>query len=539
MVIIMSLLEIKELTHTYGDNRLYRNAEFTLNKGEHIGIVGPNGAGKSTLIKICMGEVVPDTGQVLWQSGVSVGCLDQYADIDQRLTLEDFLKSAFEELYQTEDEMMRLYEQAQGEDAAEKLSRAAACQEHLERHDFYSVDTRIAQVAGGLGLSGLGLERPIAEMSGGQRAKAILGKLLLEKPDVLLLDEPTNFLDQEHISWLAEYLADFPGAFLVVSHDYAFLERVAGRICDIDNERLTKYYGSYSEFLKKKAMLREDYVRKYTAQQREIRKTQEFIRRNIAGRKSRMAKGRRKQLERMDKLEALSQKEIRPSFCFPALPLTNTEHLCVKRLTVGYHCPVLSGISFSVTGGQKVAVTGFNGIGKSTLLKTLTGVLPVMKGEFGFSDQVVTGYFAQEPEWQEKDDGHSVPSESSASGRTPIQIVSDACPDRSVKEVRRLLARCGISDRHAAQPVGTLSGGEQAKVKLCLMTLVSCNFLILDEPTNHLDVLAKEALKEALQKFPGTVMLVSHEEEFYKGWVQKVIRLEKCESGAEDGKWNI
>lgn len=516
----MSLLEIKELTHTWGDVRLYKNAEFTLNKGEHIGIVGPNGAGKSTLIKICMGEVVPDAGQVLWQSGVSVGGLDQYADIDQRLTLEAFLKSAFAELYQTEKEMMRLYEQASGEDAAERIKRAAACQERLESHDFYSVDTRIAQVAGGLGLSELGMERLIGKMSGGQRAKAILGKLLLEKPDVLLLDEPTNFLDQEHISWLAEYLAGFPGAFLAVSHDFAFLERIAGRICDIDNERLTKYYGSYSEFLKKKAMLREDYVRQYAAQQREIKKTQEFIRKNIAGRKSRMAKGRRKQLERMDKMEALSGKEIRPSFRFPPLPLTNTEHLCVKRLAVGYHYPILSGISFSVTGGQKVAVTGFNGIGKTTLLKTLTGALPAMKGEFRFSEQVVTGCFAQEPA-------------SFASGRTPIEIVGDACPDRSVKEVRRLLARCGISEKHAAQPVGTLSGGEQARVRLCLMTLVSCNFLILDEPTNHLDALAKEALKEALQEFPGTVLLVSHEEEFYKGWVQKVIHLETCQKGTE------
>lgn len=509
----MSLLEIRELTHSFGDNTLYRNAELTLNKGEHIGIVGQNGTGKSTLIKICTEQVMPDAGRIIWQSNISIGYLDQYAEIDHSLTMKDFLKSAFSKLYRIEEEMNLLYEQV-AEGKMEYLERAAYFQEELEMHDFYSIDTQIEQVANGLGLLAIGLDRPIEQMSGGQRAKVILAKLLLEKPDVLLLDEPTNFLDKEHVTWLADYLSGLENAYMVVSHDFAFLDRIANRICDIDNNAITKYYGTYSEFLKKKTLLREDYIRQYSAQQKEIKKTEEFIRKNIAGRKAKMARGRQKQLDRMEKMEALDQKEIKPYFHFPELPLTNTEHLLVKQLSVGYHYPVLSGIDFSIKGGQKVVITGFNGIGKSTLLKTLIGQIPSMQGYYKFSEQVTLGYFEQDLVWQEE-------------SKPPIQIISDVYSNMVVKDIRKHLARCGISSKHAMQPIGTLSGGEQAKVKMCLLTLTPCNFLIMDEPTNHLDVQAKESLKAALMGFSGTVLLVSHEEAFYKEWAQRIINVEK------------
>lgn len=503
----MSLLEVEGLTHAFGDNLLYRNAGFTLNKGEHIGIVGQNGAGKSTLIKICTGQIVPDAGRVIRHPKISVGYLDQYAEIEKDITMEAFLKSAYKRLYRMEQEMFLLYEKAADDENALKL--AAKYQEQLEIQGFYDIDTRIGQVVSGLGLSAIGLARPVGQMSGGQRAKVILAKLLLEKPDVLLLDEPTNFLDKEHIAWLSDYLAGMENAFMVVSHDYDFLEKIANRICDIDNKTIAKYYGTYSEFLRKKTLLREDYVRQYAAQQREIKKTEEFIRKNIAGIKSKMARGRRTRLERMEKMEAPEEKEITPRFQFAALPLTNVEQLRIKRLAVGYQYPVLSGLDFTVRGGQKVVISGFNGIGKSTLLKTLVGELAPMQGSFWFAEQVVIGYFAQDLAWEDET-------------RTPIQAVADAYPDMVMKEIRKNLARCGISDKHAAQPLGTLSGGEQAKVKMCLLMLTPCNFLILDEPTNHLDVRAKEALQTALSEFSGTVLLVSHEEAFYKGWARKV-----------------
>lgn len=419
-----------------------------------IGIVGQNGTGKSTLIKICTEQIIPDAGRVVWQSNISVGYLDQYAEIEQGMTMQSFFKSAFLRLYQLEQEMTQAYEKAAMGDM-EYLDLAVKCQEQLEIHDFYSIDTQIEQVANGLGLMAIGLDRPIGQMSGGQRAKVILAKLLLEKPEVLLLDEPTSFLDKEHISWLSEYLSGLDNAFMVVSHDYAFLEKIANRICDIDNDVIIKYYGTYSEFLRKKMLLREDYVRQYSAQQKEIKKTEEFIRRNIAGRKSKMARGRRKQLERMEKLEALEQKEITPYFHFPAEPFTNTEHLLVKRLSVGDHYPVLFNIDFSIKGGQKVVITGFNGIGKSTLLKTLTGNISPKNGCYRFSDQVTIGYFEQELVWEDV-------------AKTPIEIVSDQYPDMVTKEVRKSLAQCGISSKHAIQSIGTLSGGEQVKVKLLI-----------------------------------------------------------------------
>lgn len=509
----MSLLEIEGLTHSFGENVLYKNAGFTLNRGEHIGIVGQNGTGKSTLIKICTEQIMPDSGRVIWQPNLTIGYLDQYAEIDHSITMKDFLKTAFTKLFEIEAQVMQLYEKAADGDL-KSLELAAHYQEQLETHDFYSIDTAIERVANGLGLLAVGLERSIAEMSGGQRAKVILAKLLLEKPDVLLLDEPTNFLDKDHVTWLAEYLSTLENAFLVVSHDFDFLDRIANRICDIDNDTITKYYGTYSEFLRKKTLLREDYIRQYSAQQKEIKKTEEFIRKNIAGRKSKMARGRQKQLDRMEKMEALDQKEIIPHFQFPVLPLTNTEHLLVKNLAIGYHYPVLSDIEFSIKGGQKVVITGFNGIGKSTLLKTLIGQIPPIQGYFKFSDQVTFGYFEQDLSWSQPE-------------QTPIQIISNAYSDMVIKDVRKHLARCGISSKHAMQAIGSLSGGEQAKVKMCLLTLTPCNFLIMDEPTNHLDVQAKEALKEALNAFAGTVLLVSHEEAFYRDWTQRVINIEK------------
>lgn len=507
----MSLLEITGLTHSFGDHILFRDADFVLNKGEHIGIVGQNGTGKSTFIKICTDQINPDAGHIHWQPKITIGYLDQYALLDKAQSMQDFLKSAFFRLYQLEEKMTELYTQTANGDS-NKIILAAQYQEDLERNDFYQIDTRIEQVAAGLGLAAVGLERAIEELSGGQRAKVILAKLLLERPDVLLLDEPTNFLDKEHILWLSEYLSTMQNAFMVVSHDYDFLEKISTRICDIDNEKIKKYYGSYLEFRKKKASLREDYIRQYSAQQKEIKKTEEFIRKNIAGRKSRMARGRQKQLARMDKLEALEQKEIKPYFQFASLPSTKTEHLKVKNLSVGYHYPVLANINFSITGGEKVVITGFNGIGKSTLLKTLIGQIPVLDGQFHFSEQVAIGYFEQDLHWQD------ITS-------TPIQIVSNAHPTLALKDVRKHLARCGISNKPAMQAIGTLSGGEQAKVKLCLLILSPCNFLIMDEPTNHLDIQAKDSLRTALSEFAGTVLTVSHEEAFYNGWADRIIKL--------------
>lgn len=509
----MSLLDIKDLSHSFGDKQLFKETEFQLNKGEHIGIVGPNGAGKSTFIKICTGQITPDSGQIFRHPAASFGCLDQYAQMKENITISDFLKSAFQSLFIKEEQMNLLYSKAAAGDE-KALPAAARLQEQLELHDFYQIDTRIEQAAAGLGLLTIGLECPVEKISGGQRARVILAKLLLEQPSVLLLDEPTNFLDKEHVSWLADYLSGLPSAFLVVSHDNEFLEQSVNRVCDIHNGRLTKYYGTYSDFLKKKTFLQEEYIRRYSFQQKKIKETEEFIRKNMAGRKSKMARGRKKQLNRMERMENLDVTENRPCFNFSQLPVTNADHLSVRHLSVGYQYPLLSGLQFSAKGGQKIVITGFNGIGKSTLLKTLTNQIPALDGSFSFSEQVTIGYFEQDLIWDD-------------TTRTPLQIVSDCYPSLPIKKVRQHLAQCGISSRHAGQEIGSLSGGEQCKVKLCLLTLKPCNFLIMDEPTNHLDAAAKEALKNALKNFTGTVLVVSHEENFYRGWVDRMIQIQK------------
>ena len=509
----MSLLDIKDLSHSFGDKQLFKETEFQLNKGEHIGIVGPNGAGKSTFIKICTGQITPDSGQIFRHPAASFGCLDQYAQMKENITISDFLKSAFQSLFIKEEQMNLLYSKAAAGDE-KALPAAALLQEHLELHDFYQIDTRIEQAAAGLGLLTIGLECPVEKISGGQRARVILAKLLLEQPSVLLLDEPTNFLDKEHVSWLADYLSGLPSAFLVVSHDNEFLEQSVNRVCDIHNGRLTKYYGTYSDFLKKKTFLQEEYIRRYSFQQKKIKETEEFIRKNMAGRKSKMARGRKKQLNRMERMENPDVTENRPCFNFSQLPVTNADHLSVRLLSVGYQYPLLSGLQFSAKGGQKIVITGFNGIGKSTLLKTLTNQIPALDGSFSFSEQVTIGYFEQDLIWDD-------------TTRTPLQIVSDCYPSLPIKKVRQHLAQCGISSCHAGQEIGSLSGGEQCKVKLCLLTLKPCNFLIMDEPTNHLDAAAKEALKNALKNFTGTVLVVSHEENFYRGWVDRMIQIQK------------
>lgn len=509
----MGLLKVENLSHSFADKVLYENGAFNLFKNDHMGIVGQNGAGKSTLMDIIIGKTIPDEGSIKWQSNVKIGHLDQYADVDRELKVADYLQLAFSKLFEIEKRMTNLYEESAISGNEELLLQAAECQEQLEIHDFYSIESTINKIVVGLGIDVIGVNREMKVLSGGQRAKVILAKLLLEEPNVLLLDEPTNFLDKEHVEWLANYLTGFSGAFIVISHDYEFLEKIATCICDIEFGTIKKYHGKYSEFLKQKEHLREDYVRQYGAQQKKIKETEEFIRKNIAGINTKMAQGRRKHLERMERLTEPSFTH-KPTIKFKEVPLASHKVLTVNQLSVGYDCPLLSHLNFSILGNQKIVINGFNGIGKSTLLKTLVGMNSSLAGGFQFSPQVKVGYYEQDLVWEN-------------GFLTPIQVVSDAHPKLTVKEIRRHLAQCGVNDKHVTQGIATLSGGEQAKVKLCILTLKTVNFLIMDEPTNHLDVEAKEALKEALIKFEGTVLLVSHEEKFYRDWTDKVISIEQ------------
>ncbi|MGO0907453.1 ABC-F family ATP-binding cassette domain-containing protein [Clostridioides difficile] len=509
----MSLLKVNNLSQSFMDKSLYEKADFDLFKGEHIGVVGQNGVGKSTLIKILLGEVIPDTGEVKWQPNIKIGHLDQYADINRDTTISLYLHTAFQDLYTIEKEMNLLYQESAMSGNEQQLIKASTYQEQLIASDFYSIDNEINKVANGLGLDSIGMNRVIGELSGGQRAKVIMAKLLLSNYEVLLLDEPTNFLDKEHVEWLANYLNTFRGAFIVVSHDFDFLEKISTGILDIEFGMVKKYYGKYSEFLKQKSHLREDYIRKYQAQQKKIEKEEIFIRKNKAGVNSKIARGRQKQLDRMEKI-APPNFTGKPCIQFAEIEMSAQNSLTVTNLEVGYYYSLLPKLNFSVNAGQKVVITGFNGIGKSTLLKTLVKYIPCISGNFIFSDQIKIGYYEQDLKWEN-------PTE------TPLQIMADKYPKLSTKEIRRSLAKCGVKEEHVSRSVSTLSGGEQSKVKLCCMMLSPCNFLILDEPTNHFDAETKDALQNALKQFKGSIILVSHEEKFYKGWIDKVFNIEK------------
>lgn len=276
----MALLEVEHLTHTFGDKQLYKDASFDLYKGEHMGIVGQNGTGKSTLIKILLKEILPDKGIIKWQNNITIGSLDQYAIVDEKKTIFDYLRTAFENLYQIEHDLGKLYEQMAEQYTESILNKVSKYQELLEERNFYGIDSTIQKVASGLGINAMGMESQLKNLSGGQRAKVILAKLLLQNPEILILDEPTNFLDKEHVEWLSEYLQTFKGAFIIVSHDFDFLEKVTTCICDIEFNTIRKYKGNYSSFLKQKGELREEYIRQYNAQQKEIKKLEEYIAKN-------------------------------------------------------------------------------------------------------------------------------------------------------------------------------------------------------------------------------------------------------------------
>lgn len=329
----MELLQVKDLTYAVPDKQLYENSSFTLRSNEHMGIVGKNGAGKSTLLKMLLGDVLPDEGVITWNPAATLGYLDQYIDMDQSLTINEFLTLAYQELFNTEKEMLKLYEKYGESGDDQLLTRAATYQEQLEIKGFYQVENDINKAITGLGINDA--DQTLSSLSRGDQIKVILAKLLLEKPSVLILDEPTNYLDQEHIEWLTDYLNAFENAFIIVSHDTNFLSNIATCICDIDFGSIKKYHSNYTDFLKQKAHLSEAYQSQFDAQQRKIKETEAFIQKNIAGIKTKMAQGRRKHLEKMDRLKE-PEKKIKSNFSFKLMPQSSPNVMTIDELTVGY-----------------------------------------------------------------------------------------------------------------------------------------------------------------------------------------------------------
>ncbi|WP_430606707.1 hypothetical protein IGJ55_002896 [Enterococcus sp. AZ170] len=495
----MELLQVKGLTYAVPDKQLYEDSSFTLRSNEHMGIVGKNGAGKSTLLKMLLGTVLPDDGVIIWNPTATLGYLDQYVDMDQSQTINEFLTSAYQELFDTEKEMLKLYERYGETGDDQLLSRAATYQEQLEIKGFYQVENDISKAITGLGISDA--EQTLETLNRGDQIKVILAKLLLEKPSVLILDEPTNYLDQEHIEWLTDYLNAFENAFIIVSHDTEFLSNIATCICDIDFGTIKKYHSNHTEFLKQKAHLAEAYQSQFEAQQRKIKETEAFIQKNIAGIKTKMAQGRRKHLEKMDRLKE-PEKKVKSNFSFKLMSQSSPNVLTIEELTVGYKERLLTVRDFQLKKGEKIVITGADGLGKSTLVKTLLSMVPAISGKSQFSPQVAVGYHSQEIEWENTE-------------WTPIEALANIYTRLTYEDVRRELAKCGLKREIASKNLYMLSGGEQSKVKLCDLTMQPSNLLILDEPTNHLDVDSRKALQDALKAFRGSVLLISNDEQFY------------------------
>ncbi|MCX7772540.1 MAG: ATP-binding cassette domain-containing protein [Clostridia bacterium] len=517
----MSLLNVEKLSHGFGDKAILKDISVRLLKGEHVGLIGANGAGKTTFLNILSGKLLQDEGTLLWANDIRTGYLEQVAYLED-LTIRQVLQGAYAPLYKLEKEILDISEKletAESDDMDRMVRRLGWLQDELDRSNFYRIDGLIEDAAGGLGLLALGLDTPVSLLSGGQKTKVTLARLLLEKPDILLLDEPTNYLDTEHIRWLSAFLADYPGSFILVSHDLKFLNSVTNVIWHIEFNQLKRYPGNYEKFLKLSEQNREQYLQDYTRQQALISKMEDFIQKNMARASTTgRAKSRLKALEKLDRLDK-PQIVKKPAVVISEARESDKIVFETLELEVGYDKPLLPLLDLRLERGQKVAITGFNGIGKTTLLKTLLNLIPARNGLISFGDFVHTGYFAQE--------------EKKASPETALELIWRAFPKLSQQEIRKRLALMGLTQEHIMMPVKSLSGGERAKVRLCQLMLKPSNFLVLDEPTNHLDKDIKQVLADALQAYRGAVLVVCHEEAFYKDWVDTVWNLEKLRQNAK------
>jgi ATPase subunit of ABC transporter with duplicated ATPase domains len=511
----MSLLTVEDLTHSFGDRLLFKNVSFRLLDGDRVGLVGANGVGKSTMMNILTGQLLKDSGKVEWTPRVNYGYLDQHTKLTPGKTIRHILQDAFLPLYEQEKDMMAITDKmgdATPEELEVLLEQMGEIQDRLENSGFYLLDVKVEEMAQGLGLSAIGLDRDVASLSGGQRTKVLLAKLLLEKPTVLLLDEPTNYLDVEHIDWLKNYLKDYPYAFLLISHDTDFMNDVVNVIYHLEFTKLTRYSANYEKFLAMAEMNKSQHLDAYEKQKDFIKQQEDFIQRNKArASTSGRAKSREKQLDRIERIDR-PESAMKPTFVFKEARASGKVVFEAENMEIGYSSALLPKMNVTIERGDKIAIVGCNGVGKSTLLKTIIGKIEPFSGKSFRGDYLFPAYFEQEVK---------------AGNITPIDDVWNEFSHMTQNEVRGALARCGLKNDHITRPLNKLSGGEQAKVRMCKLLMRESNWILFDEPTNHLDVAAKEELQRALMEYKGTVLLVCHEPDFYEGWVTKVWDVEE------------
>lgn len=510
----MSLLVVKGLNFSYTDADIYRSVDFALQQGDHATLVGPNGSGKSTFMKLIAKKLTPDSGTIEWMPGIRYAYLDQQLEVEKDQSISSYLYGAYHDLFNQEKKMNEIYEEAAKENDITQerlLLRAEAIRENLELNNFYQVETEINNVVMGLGLGSLDLSLSLSRLSGGEKAKVYLAKILLEKPDVILMDEPTNFLDKVHIDWLEGYLNTFKGSFIIISHDQEFLRAVSGVVYAFENHNLVRYKGNYDYYLSQKDLRFEQERKNYEKQQEYIKRTEIFIKKNLTrASTTKRAQSKRTQLSKID---VLDKPTVQHSVYinFPFSKNLGTRTLIIKNLEIGYDGkPLLEPLSYELLNNERVEIVGKNGVGKTTLVKTLLGMIPSISGSFIFGPSVEINYFSQE--------------EDIDLSKNAVDYIHSYYPDMEKNKVMSTLAPLGVRGDLAMKPLSELSGGELERVRLSLMTLKKSNFLILDEPTNHLDKLTKVALHQAIDSFPGAVMIVSHEKGFADDLVDYVIK---------------
>ena len=526
------ILACNHIFKSFGETTILKDASFHINEGERVAMVGINGAGKTTMLRIIMGEYDADEGEVIHGKNTTIGYLPQQQGYHSDLSIYEELLAVKKDVIDLDRQIRQLEEKMSslsGPELEQTLNQYHRLQTTFENGDGYTYKSKVLGVINGLGFGGEAMHQCINHLSGGQKTRVALGKLLLTEPDLLILDEPTNHLDMESIQWLETYLINYKGSVLVVSHDRYFLDRIAQKIVELDHGKVTSFKGNYSDYSVKKAALRETLIHQYYNQQQQIRHQEQVITklRQFNREKSiKRAESREKMLNKMDRLEKPVEYEKNMSFSPEPSCLSGKDVLSVTDFAKSFgEKHLFSHVDFEIKRGEKVAIIGQNGTGKTTLLKMINGMVPVDEGEAVTGSNVEIGYYDQE---------HSVLHPE----KTIFQEIQDDYPDLNHTQIRNVLAAFLFTGDDVLKPIHQLSGGEKGRVSLAKLMLSKANFLLLDEPTNHLDITSKEILETAINNYTGTVLYVSHDRYFINKTATRILDLTHEQILSYDGDYN-
>ena len=515
------ILALNNVSKAFGTDVILKNISFHIEEKEKVAIVGVNGAGKSTLFKIITGELSLDSGEVIMPKSATMGYFSQSLEIDSSKTIYGELLTVFEPIMLMEQQLRDMEAQMShksGDDLENLMTRYSELSHKMEEMDGYSYQSRLRGVIKGLGFSEEESSQTINELSGGQKTRVALGKILLKAPDVLLLDEPTNHLDIDSLRWLEDFLRSYKGAVVIISHDRYFLDKVVGKVIEIENKKAKEYFGNYSYYAEKKIIDREIEYHRYINQQKEIKHQEEVIKklREFNREKSiKRAESREKMLDKIERVDAPENLPDKMRLEIKPIKESGNDVLSVDNVSMAFDgVPLFNNISFDIKKGEKTALIGPNGIGKTTLFKIILSRLEAKSGSVKLGSNVVIGYYDQE-------------QSDLNLNKTIFDEISDSYPDLTITQIRNVLAAFVFTGDDVFKTIGSLSGGEKGRVALAKIMLSNANFLILDEPTNHLDINSKEILEQAIQGYTGTVLYISHDRYFINSTASKIVELNK------------